>query len=99
MFLKSSQNEQNTMRFKGSKWEERLHESFLQQNNCIILEFPEIGCTNDDTCPVETACINGICKNPCSEVNLCQADQECQVHNHDMVCVKGECSCFIHILP
>lgn len=52
-------------------------------------EFTEIGCTHDSSCPVETACINGICKNPCSERNACQGDQECQVHNHEMVCVKG----------
>lgn len=36
--------------------------------------------------------MNGLCKNPCLEASPCNADQECQVHNHDMVCVKV-CQC------
>lgn len=52
----------------------------------------EIGCTHNSECPVEQACINSLCQNPCADSSPCGTDQECQVHNHDMVCVKV-CQC------
>uniref|UniRef100_A0A336MK52 CSON000396 protein n=1 Tax=Culicoides sonorensis TaxID=179676 RepID=A0A336MK52_CULSO len=60
--------------------------------NCMGKYGTKIGCTHDTSCPLENACINGICKNPCSVQNPCQPDQECQVHNHEMACVKV-CQC------
>lgn len=80
---------------KGGK-RKNLTELFIISNNINLWHFKnfaEIGCTHDSSCPLETACINGVCKNPCSEHNSCQGGQECQVHNHEMVCVKGKKLC------
>lgn len=49
----------------------------------------EIGCASNVDCPTQRACINQHCVNPCKHTDLCQADQECQVDNHNPVCVKG----------
>lgn len=75
---------------KGGKWKNLPNLLSSHANPWHFNKLTEIGCTHDSSCPMETACINGICKNPCSEHNACQGDQECQVHNHEMVCVKGK---------
>ncbi|CAG2054845.1 unnamed protein product, partial [Timema podura] len=50
---------------------------------------PVISCANHDACPAQLACFEGKCQNPCSVANPCKGQQDCQVHDHQPVCVKG----------
>lgn len=52
----------------------------------------EISCTSHTDCPAQQACIHAQCRNPCVEANPCNIDQDCQVLNHQPVCVKGNVS-------
>lgn len=56
------------------------------------LTLTDIGCASNSDCPSQRACINSKCINPCNSTNLCDADQECQVENHQPVCLKGKFS-------
>lgn len=38
-------------------------------------------CVSDSECPVEFACINTKCQNPCLTQNMCSGDQQCRLLN------------------
>uniref|UniRef100_A0A182JQ20 EGF-like domain-containing protein n=1 Tax=Anopheles christyi TaxID=43041 RepID=A0A182JQ20_9DIPT len=48
----------------------------------------ELGCRHSNECPLERSCINGICVDPCRSGNPCDVGEECEVQNHETVCVK-----------
>lgn len=50
----------------------------------------EVGCRASEECPSQKACINSICVDICADprYNPC-VNQECQVIDHQAVCVKG----------
>uniref|UniRef100_A0A8D8VM32 Neurogenic locus Notch protein n=1 Tax=Cacopsylla melanoneura TaxID=428564 RepID=A0A8D8VM32_9HEMI len=50
-----------------------------------------IGCSDHYECPGDQACLSNQCQNPCLVSNPCQ-DQECQVQDHQPVCLKV-CHC------
>ena len=43
-------------------------------------------CQSDDDCPLEKACIDYYCVNPCLTNSTCRAQDFCQVRNHVPVC-------------
>ena len=43
-------------------------------------------CQSDDDCPLEKACIDYYCVNPCLTNSTCSAQDFCQVRNHVPVC-------------
>lgn len=47
-----------------------------------------IGCTSDNECPTDKACINTRCENPCEQVQVCERNEICRAYNH-----KPQCSC------
>lgn len=54
------------------------------------LLFPTVvGCLANTECNPQQACINGNCQDPCSVASPCRGIEECQVQNHQPVCVKG----------
>lgn len=59
---------------------------------CDYQTFSVIGCVSHTDCPNQKACINSMCVDPChdSSRNPCAHDQECQVKNHQPVCVRGK---------
>ena len=50
----------------------------------------EIKCYQDGDCPSQLSCIDAKCRNPCAHSNPCKGHEECQVQNHQSVCVKGK---------
>lgn len=42
----------------------------------------EVGCTSNDQCPIDRACVNKQCINPCQ----CGPNAKCRVENHYAVC-------------
>lgn len=50
---------------------------------CVLL-----GCRRDDECPLDKACINSKCENPCEKTAVCERNEICQVYNH-----RPECAC------
>lgn len=55
-----------------------------------MVNFSEIGCGTNTDCPNQMACINALCIDPCAHANVCTQHQECQVTDHQMVCIQGE---------
>jgi hypothetical protein len=53
------------------------------------VNIPEIGCRSHNECSAKKACINGRCANPCESASPCLPNQECQVNDHQPVCIKG----------
>jgi len=47
----------------------------------VIIPVPP-GCTSDNDCPSNEACINRICRNPCD----CGSNANCLVQNHRPIC-------------
>uniref|UniRef100_A0A6E8W1C0 Dumpy n=1 Tax=Anopheles coluzzii TaxID=1518534 RepID=A0A6E8W1C0_ANOCL len=47
-----------------------------------------IGCRRDSDCPLDKACINGQCGNPCELQAVCAQNEQCQVYQH-----RPECAC------
>jgi len=47
----------------------------------VVLPVPP-GCISDDDCPSNEACINRLCRNPCS----CGSNAQCLVQNHRPIC-------------
>lgn len=56
----------------------------------LLSRVSELGCRHSNECPPEKSCINGVCDNPCRSGNPCDAEEECEVQNHEAVCVKRE---------
>lgn len=50
---------------------------------CVRLE-----CQSDSQCPLDKACINHKCENPCEKTAKCDINEICSVYNH-----RPECSC------
>lgn len=50
----------------------------------------EIGCKSHEECALQKACINGRCADPCTFSSPCLGEQECQVIDHQPVCIKGK---------
>lgn len=46
-------------------------------------------CTTHNDCPIELACVNHQCVNPCNLGNPCDFVEACHVQYHRPVCVKG----------
>lgn len=57
----------------------------------LTITIKEETCGSHDECPKHNSCVNGICANPCDlpQHNPCNANQECQVLDHQPVCIKG----------
>lgn len=55
----------------------------------MLFIMTEIGCTSHEQCPIQQACINSRCENPCEVASPCSNQQECQVKSHQPVCIKG----------
>lgn len=53
------------------------------------MNFTEIGCRAHGDCVSQKACINGVCADPCTSSSPCLDNQECQVLDHQPVCIKG----------
>lgn len=53
------------------------------------MNFSEIGCASNSDCPSQRACINARCVDLCKQTDQCGLDQECQMENHQSVCIKG----------
>lgn len=51
--------------------------------SCVRLE-----CRSDSECPLDKACINNKCENPCEKTAVCDIKEVCNVYNH-----RPECSC------
>lgn len=51
--------------------------------NCVPLE-----CQSNDDCPLNKACINNKCQNPCEVTAVCAIDEVCKVYQH-----QPECAC------
>ncbi|KAK7075249.1 hypothetical protein SK128_022663 [Halocaridina rubra] len=49
---------------------------------CQLLPPIKLGCSADPECPSDTACFNGICKDPCQ----CGANANCEIIEHHPVC-------------
>lgn len=49
---------------------------------------------DNEECALNMACINNQCQNPCHMNNPCTNQHDCQVQNHQPVCVKGDCLIF-----
>lgn len=47
----------------------------------ILVQIPP-GCTSDDDCPSNEACVNRLCRNPCN----CGPHSKCLVQNHRPIC-------------
>ena len=47
----------------------------------VVIPVPP-GCTSDSDCPNSEACINRVCRNPCS----CGSNANCLVQNHRPIC-------------
>ncbi|EAT34892.1 AAEL012905-PA [Aedes aegypti] len=47
-----------------------------------------LGCRADSECPLDKACINGKCDNPCEKQAICAQNELCQVYQH-----RPECAC------
>lgn len=60
--------------------------------NFSMVNFSEIGCGTNTDCPNQKACINALCIDPCAQSNVCTQHQECQVDNHQVVCIEGKLS-------
>jgi hypothetical protein len=65
---------------------------FKRNQIVFILEFKftEIGCRAHGDCLSQKACINGVCADPCATSSPCLDNQECQVLDHQPVCIKGK---------
>lgn len=50
----------------------------------------DIACGSHQECQSQQACINGKCENPCAISNPCDRYQDCQVKDHQPVCIKGK---------
>lgn len=50
----------------------------------------EIGCGIHSDCPLQKACINALCVDPCAH-SVCGNGQECHVDNHQAVCIQCKC--------
>jgi len=50
----------------------------------------ETGCRSNEECPSQKACINNVCLDVCGtpELNPCR-NQDCQVKDHQAVCITG----------
>lgn len=46
---------------------------------CIGAKQPEPECRSDSDCSSQLACINQLCKNPCSNADVCTPGQECRI--------------------
>lgn len=57
-----------------------------------MVKFSEIGCGTNTDCPNQKACINALCIDPCAQSDVCAQHQECQVDNHQVVCIQGKSS-------
>lgn len=57
--------------------------------SCLNRNVTEIGCRNNDGCSSQKACMRGRCADPCTSSNPCEQNQECQVVDHQPVCIKG----------
>lgn len=57
-------------------------------SNCFTVPIPKPECTSDSDCANDKACINEVCKNPCSEYSSCAPTAECRVQMH-----RPTCSC------
>lgn len=55
-----------------------------------MINFSEIGCGTNTDCPNQKACINALCIDPCAQSDVCTHHQECQVDNHQVVCIEGK---------
>lgn len=51
--------------------------------SCILL-----GCRSDSECPLDKACINSKCENPCEKTASCSINEICNVYHH-----RPECAC------
>lgn len=58
----------------------------------------EIGCKSHDECASQKACINGRCADPCTFSSPCLGEQECQVIDHQPVCIKGKLRMFFLLI-
>lgn len=47
-----------------------------------------LGCRADSDCPLDKACINQKCENPCENQAICAQNELCQVYQH-----RPECAC------
>lgn len=56
-------------------------------NKKIVEKSISSGCTSDSECPINQACINKLCQNPCSDSRQCDQNSECRAVNHRPVCV------------
>lgn len=51
----------------------------------------DLECYAHTDCPTSLACISGFCRNPCTVASPCNdPQQDCQVLDHQPVCVKGK---------
>lgn len=48
----------------------------------------QVGCRSDSECPLDRACINSKCVNPCEETASCDINEICNVYYH-----RPECTC------
>lgn len=48
-----------------------------------------MSCQSEIDCTSQQTCINRKCQNPCAVSNPCTQSQDCQVQDHQPVCVKG----------
>ena len=57
----------------------------------ILVPAPEPECRVDSDCPSRLACLNEVCRNPCTTLNPCGVNAECTVQNtlpqRTMVCM------------
>ena len=60
-------------------------------NNRILVPEPKPECTVDADCPSRLACLNEVCRNPCTTLTPCGQNAECTVQNtlpqRTMVCM------------
>lgn len=53
----------------------------------------DVDCVSHNECGIQQACINGRCQNPCSVASPCASQQDCQVKDHQPICIKGTVVC------
>lgn len=63
----------------------------LTLKKTYFISSKEETCGSNNECSKQNSCIDGICSNPCDnpKSNPCNANQECQVLDHQPVCIKG----------
>lgn len=58
--------------------------------NVFLQIISVIGCVSHTDCPSQRACMNAICADPCAQSSPCDINQECQVQDHQPVCMRGK---------